>query len=109
MPRNLTSREQLELERELEDSPTRRAVEQSWAGRQDALLAYRTAPDLGLLAKAAQQDVQIAGLQDEIESLRSQRRWLLGGLGVSVAAFLLLVIRRRPRSNEVLARGAVRA
>jgi hypothetical protein len=98
------SRRQLEeLERELEDPDTREAVEGAWSGQrreQASIIGYRSPSDLSLLAKAAQQDVQLSNLQDEIESLRSQRRWLLGGLGVSVAAFLLVVIRRRPRPPQ---------
>jgi hypothetical protein len=102
-PHRLSRRELLELERELEDPDKRQAVEQSWARQEPSLLAYRSTPDLALLARAAQQDVQLATYQEEIESLKGQRRWLLGGLGVSVAAFLLLVIRRRPRSSAGLA------
>jgi hypothetical protein len=101
----LSRRELDEIDRELEDPETRQAVEGAWSGRREpaSIIGYRTPTDLGLLAKAAQQDVQLSNMQDEIESLKGQRRWLLGGLGVSVAAFLLVVIRRRPRPTQGLA------
>jgi hypothetical protein len=91
-----SKRERAELD-ELDDEPARPPVPDP------ALLAYRSSPDMGLLARTAQQDVQLSNYAEQIESLESQRRWLLGGLGVSVAAFLLLVIKRRPRTTQGLA------
>lgn len=98
MRHRFSKRELAELDRELEDEPRPPAQPDP-----ATLLAYRSAPDMGLLARTAQQDVQISNYQEQIESLESQRRWLLGGLGVSVAAFLLLVIKRRPRTTQGLA------
>ncbi len=97
-----------EIEDELNsDDSTREAVEGAWTGRPasaaPSIIGYQSAPDMALLARAAQQDMQITHCQEQIESLESQRRWLLGGLGVSVAAFLLLVIKRRPRTTQGLA------
>jgi hypothetical protein len=96
-----------ELDKELEDPATRNAVQGAWQGRggcaEPSVIGFHAGPDLSLLAKAAQQDMQITNFQEQIESLESQRRWLLGGLGVSVAAFLILVIKRRPRTSTGLA------
>jgi uncharacterized protein involved in exopolysaccharide biosynthesis len=62
-----------------------------------ALLGYQRPVDLVLVQRAADQQAQLQHLVDKVEALKSQRRWLWGGIAATGGLALILLFRRKPK------------
>jgi hypothetical protein len=81
-------------ELEGEPAPRRGTLERSHSTVADLLGRLPSGGDLVLVQHTAQQEAELHLARERVEALESQRRWLAGGVGVSIVVLLYLAMRK---------------